>query len=146
MALQSRGIAQMRVIRPAAVVPERAARQIMEWLEDNDVTRGGCWLHDTSCVQRFSGPFDGPSGMRGSAVLLGSIHMVWERFTATIYRANITEAGAGQGLTVERLCDHVLGQVGLSLETCPRAELVDAPVPDPFRQIPRARPAFDVGA
>src|SRR4051812_45394350 len=91
MALQSRGIAQMRVIRPAAVVPERAARQIMEWLEDNDVTRGGCWLHDVSCVQRFSGPFDGPSGMRGSAVLLGSIHMVWDRFTATIYRANVTE-------------------------------------------------------
>lgn len=141
MALQSRGIAQMRVIRPAAVVPERAAKQIMEWLEDNDVTRGGRWLHDINCVQLFSGPFDGPSGMRGTAVLFGSIHMVWERWNATIYRANISEAGAGDGLTVERLCDHVLGVVGLSLATCPRADLVDAPVPDPFRLIPRARPA-----
>jgi hypothetical protein len=144
VALQAESVASERVIRPAAVVPERATRQIMAWLEDHDVTRGGCWLHDISCVQRFSGPFDGPSGMRGSAVLLGSIHMVWDRYSATIYRANVTDAGLRVGLTVERLCDQVLDAAGLSLVTCPRAELVDAPVPDPFRRgvIPAPRPAL----
>ena len=133
MALHTPYVATERVIRPAAVVPERAARQIMAWLEDHDVTGGGCWSHDVSYVQRFSGPFDGAAGMRGTAVLLGSIHMVWDRWSATIYRANVTEAGAQAGLSVEKLCDQVLGVAGLSLATCPRADLVDAPVPDPFR-------------
>ena len=135
-------IATEQVIRPAAVVPERAARQILTWLGDHDVTAGGCWLHDPSCVQRFSGPFDGVGGMRGSAVLLGSIHMIWDRWNATIFRANVTDAGARAGLTVTRLCDQLLGVAGLSLDTCPRADLVDAPVPDPFRRglIPRPSP------
>ena len=135
-------VASEQVIRPAAVVPERAARAIMEWLGEHDVTGGGCWLHDISCVQRFSGPFDGLGGMRGSAVLLGSIHMVWDRWDATIFRANVTEPGLQAGFTVTRLCDELLGVAGLSLATCPRAELVDAPVPDPFRRglIPRPSP------
>jgi hypothetical protein len=132
-------IATQQVIRPAAVVPERAAREIMDWLLRHDVTEGGCWLHDYTCVQRFSGPFDGVGGMRGSAVLLGSIHMVWDRYSATIFRANVTAHGVQSGLTVTKLCDQVLGVAGLSLATCPRADLVDAPVPDPFRLIPRPR-------
>ena len=135
-------VANEQVIRPAAVVPERAARVIMEWLRAHDVTDGGCWLHDISCVQRFSGPFDGLAGMRGTAVLLGSIHMVWDRWNATIFRANVTEPGVRAGLTVTSLCDQLLAVAGLSLETCPRADLVDAPVPDPFRRglVPRPSP------
>ena len=138
---QGWSVAHERVIRPAAVLPERAARQLMAWLEEHDVTRGGCWVHDVSYVKRFSGPWDGPAGMRGSALLLGSIHMIWDRYSATIYRASVTEEGAAAGLDVERLCDDVLSHVGLSLATCPRADLVDAPVPDPFRGlIPRPAP------
>lgn len=135
-------VANEQVIRPAAVVPERAARAIMQWLRDHDVTDGGCWLHDISCVQRFSRPFDGLAGMRGTAVLLGSIHMVWDRWNATIFRANVTEPGVRAGLTVTSLCDQLLSVAGLSLETCPRADLVDAPVPDPFRRglVPRPSP------
>ena len=136
-------LATEQVIRPAAVVPERAARQIMAWLAHHDVSSGGCWLHDVTCVQRFSGPFDGLGGMRGSAVLLGSIHMVWDRYSATIFRANVTDSGIRAGLTVTKLCDQVLGVAGLSLDTCPRADLVDAPVPDPFRLIPRPSPSRD---
>ena len=132
--LTSRQGAHERVIRPAAVLPERAAREMMRWLELHDVTCGGCWAHDVAYVKRFTGPFDGPSGMRGSAVLLGSVHMTWDRYEATIYRANVTDEGAARGLTVEGLCDELLGHVGLSLATCPRADLVDAPVPDPFRR------------
>ena len=123
-----------RVIRPAAVLPERAAREIMGWLADSDVTRGGCWAHDVSYIKRFSGPFDGPAGMRGSAVLLGSLHITWDKYTVTIYRVSITDAGVGRGLTVERLCDEVLGVAGLTLASCPRAQLASAPVPDPFRR------------
>jgi hypothetical protein len=141
MALTTQFGASERVIRPAAVVPERAAREMMRWLEQHDVTRGGCWLHDTSSVQRFDQPFNGPSGMRGSAVMLGSIHITWDRWDATIYRANVTEAGAALGMTVDSLCDEVLRPVGLTLASCPRAHLVDAPVPDPFRRIPRPSPS-----
>ena len=126
--------ASERVIRPAAVLPERAAREIMGWLATHDVTQGGCWAHDVSYIKRFSGPFDGLAGMRGSAVLLGSLHITWDRYSVTIYRVSVTDEGAARGYTVDRLCDEVLAIAGLSLATCPRADLVSAPVPDPFRR------------
>jgi hypothetical protein len=122
-----------RVLRPAALLPDRAAREIMRWLDDVDVTRGGCWMHDVSYIKRFSGPFDGVAGMRGSAVLLGSLHIVWEKFSVTIFRVNVTDEGLARGLTVDALCDEVLAVAGLSLATCPRASLSSTPLPDPFR-------------
>ena len=129
-----------RVIRPAAVLPQRAAREILDWLGRHDVTNGGCWSATVGTIQRYSGPFDGPSGMRGSAVLLGSLHTTWDTYEVTIYRVSITEAGALRGMTVDRLCDEVLAAADLSLASCPRAELVSAPVPDPFRaRLPRPR-------
>jgi hypothetical protein len=124
---------QDRVIRPAAVVPERAAREIMDWLAGRDVTKGGCWATDVSYIKRFSGPFDGPAGMRGSAVLLGSLHITWEKYEVTVYRANLTDEGVIRGLTVDALCDEVLAVAGLSLATCPRADLPTV-LPDPFRR------------
>lgn len=127
-----------RVIRPAAVVPGRVARLMLSWLEDHDVTVGGCWAHDIGYIKRFSGPFDGASGMRGSAVLLGSIYLTWDRYEATIYRAVVTPEGADAGLTVDRLCDEVLVPVGLTLASCPRAVLLDV-APDPFWRMPPPR-------
>ena len=56
-----------RVIRPAAVLPERAAREILAWLQTHDVSQGGCWSSAVGTIQRYSGPFNGPSGMRGDA-------------------------------------------------------------------------------
>ena len=129
-----------RVIRPAAVLPERAAREILAWLQTHDVSAGGCWSCAVGSIQRYSGPFDGPSGMRGSAVLLGSMHITWDTYDATIYRVSITDAGALRGLTVDRLCNEVLAVADLTLESCPRANLLAAPVPDPFRsRLPRPR-------
>ena len=129
-----------RVIRPAAVLPERAAREILDWLRRHDVTQGGCWSASVGTIQRYSGPFDGVSGMRGSAVLLGSLHTTWDTYEVTIYRVSITEAGALRGLTVDRLCDEVLAAADLTLASCPKADLVSAPVPDPFRaRLPRPR-------
>jgi hypothetical protein len=127
--------ASTRVIRPAAILADRDARAVMAWLGRHDVTAGGCWAHDVSYIKRFSGPFDGLSGMRGSAVLLGSIYITWERYQVTIYRVSITDEGAAAGITLEGLCDEVLQVVGLSLASCPRAQLADAPVPDPFRRL-----------
>lgn len=129
-----------RVIRPAAVLPERAAREILSWLQTHDVSLGGCWSSAVGSVQRYSGPFDGPSGMRGTAVLLGSLHITWDTYEATIYRVSITDAGAACGYTVDRLCDEVLRVANLTLASCPRANLLDAPRPDPFRrQLPLPR-------
>jgi hypothetical protein len=127
-------VEQERVIRPAAVLPEAAARDIMGWLARVDVTRGGCWMHDVSYIKRFSGPFDGLAGMRGSAVLLGSLHIIWEKYSVTIFRVNLTDEGLARGITVDGLCNEVLGIAGLSLDSCPRAALTAAPAPDPFRR------------
>jgi hypothetical protein len=123
-----------RVIRPAAIVPERAARLLMAWVADNDVAHGGVWAHDIGYFKRFSGPFDGLGGMRGSAVLLGSIHVTWDKYDVTIFRVSLTEEGVEHGLTVESLCDELLSHAGLTLATCPRADLAPAPVPDPFKR------------
>jgi hypothetical protein len=123
-----------RVIRPAAVVPERAARLLMAWVAANDVTHGGVWAHDIGYFKRFSGPFDGVAGMRGSAILLGSIHVTWDKYDVTIFRVSLTEAGSDHGLTVESLCDELLSHADLTLATCPRADLAPAPMPDPFKR------------
>ena len=123
-----------RVIRPAAVLSDRDARAVLGWLAKHDVTAGGVWAHDVSYIKRFSAPFNGVGGMRGSSVLLGSIYITWERYEVTIYRVAITDDGAAAGLTVDRLCDDVLQVVGLTLASCPRADLVPAPAPDPFRR------------
>jgi hypothetical protein len=123
-----------RVIRPAAIVPERAARLLIGWVAENDVTHGGMWAHDIGYFKRFSGPFDGPGGMRGTAVLLGSIHVTWDKYEVTIFRVSLTEDGIARGMTVESLCDELLRHAGLTLATCPRAQLAPAPLPDPFKR------------
>lgn len=123
-----------RVIRPAAVVPERLARLVLAWLQDNDVARGGVWSSDVASIQRFSAPFDGIGGMRGTAKLLGSLHITWDKYEVTIYRVHVTDEGSARGLTVEALCDEVLAAAGLTLASCPRANLSPAPLPDPFRR------------
>jgi hypothetical protein len=133
MELVGQRVERSRVIRPAAVIPARQALRMLAWLEDHHVSRGSYWLHDTQSIQRFDRPFDGPSGMRGSAVLLGAMHLMWDHYDATIFRANVTDAGLAAGMTVDQLCDEVLSSVDLTLASCPRADLVDAPKPDPFR-------------
>ena len=52
----------------------------------------------------------------------------------TLYRVTLTAAGSAAGWTVDRLCDDALSWVGLSLASCPRAELRSAPPGDPFRR------------
>lgn len=123
-----------RVIRPAAIVPEKCARLLLAWVASHDVTHGGVWAHDIGYFKRFSGPFDGLGGMRGSAVLLGSIHVTWDKYEVTIFRVSLTDEGVARGMTVESLCNELLLHAGLTLATCPRADLAPAPVPDPFKR------------
>ena len=59
------------------------------------------------------------------------------RHEITIYKVTVTENGLDQGWTVESLCDDALIWAGLTIATCPRAELTSPPesrpVPPPRR-------------
>ncbi len=123
------------IIRPAAVLPEAAARNVLAELEYQDVGRGGVWNASPGLWQRYDSPWVG--GRAGSSVLIGTIAAVYgtpSKHEITIYRATVTEPGAAAGWTVERLCDDALRWGGLTLATCPRAALVSPPTPDPFRR------------
>jgi hypothetical protein len=122
------------VIRPAAVVPEDAARRVMMELALHDVRMGGQWWSEPTLWKRFDKPWDGADGGAGSAELLGTMQIAYgvpTRYEITIYRATITGAGQQLGWTVESLCDEALRHGDLSLATCPRADL--APPPQPLR-------------
>lgn len=124
------------VIRPAAVLGIAEATQILRALERQDVARGGVWSATPGVWQRFDRPWDGEAGSRGAARLVGSIAVVYDaprRHEITIYRATVTDAGQAAGWDVERLCDDALAWAGLTLGTCPRAELANAAPADPFR-------------
>lgn len=134
------------VIRPAAVLGIAAAAEIIRALERHDVAKGGVWSATPGMWQRFDRPWDGESGGRGRAQLAGSIAVVYDeprRNEITIYRANVTAAGLAAGWTVERLCDDALSWAGLTLATCPRADLKAPPRPDPFH-LPAQRGALSV--
>src|SRR4051794_38477639 len=55
-------------VRPALVLPERAARALLDAAGQEDVSNGGCFAAGPAGIQVWSGPFDGPRGTRGSAV------------------------------------------------------------------------------
>lgn len=124
------------VLRPSAVLAEKAARIVVAELERRDVGRGGVWNASPGLWQRYDVPWDGRSGP-GSARLVGSIAAVYGtpgKYDITIYRVTTTEHGRSTGWTVESLCDDALRHAGLTLATCPRAALVAPPAPDPFRR------------
>ncbi|MGH3745193.1 MAG: hypothetical protein ACRDTP_10070 [Mycobacteriales bacterium] len=122
------------VIRPAAIVPEAAARAVLMELALRDVRVGGHWQAEPTVWRRYDRPWDGPDGGLGSAGMLGGIHVAYgipTRWEITIYRATVSVLGASSGWTVEMLCDEALGYGDLTLASCPRADLM-AP-PRPFR-------------
>ena len=125
------------VIRPSAVLGEKAARDVVRELERRDVSQGGVWNASPGLWQRYDVPWDGiPSGP-GSARLVGSIGAVYgtpSKYDITIYRVTTSEHGRAAGWTVEQLCDDALRYADLSLATCPRTGLATPPTPDPFRR------------
>jgi hypothetical protein len=123
------------VIRPAAVLGVAAATEILRALQRCDVGAGGVWSATPGMWQRYDRPWNGPSGCRGSAQLVGGIAVIYDeprRNEITIYRVSVTPAGVDAGWTVDRLCDDALAWVGLTLATCPRADLKAPPRADPF--------------
>ena len=124
------------VIRPAAVLDSRAATKVLDSLRRDDVSAGGVWNASASVWQRYDRAWNGIGGTRGEARLVGSVAVMYDapaRHEVTIYRVTITPAGAEAGWTLEALCDDALTATGLTLASCPRAELTTAPRIDPFK-------------
>ena len=120
------------VIRPAAVVPEEAARAVLMQLALRDVRLGGLWDTEPALWRRFDMPWENGAGNDATppSQLLGTIQVAYgvpTRYEITIFRATITKVGTDQGWTVEALCDEALAYGGLSLATCPRADLTPPP-------------------
>jgi hypothetical protein len=116
------------VIRPAAIIPESAARVIVRELE-----AGGVWTATTRIWNRYSAPGVDENG-QPTAPLIGRMEVAYgtpTRYEITVYRATLTSVGTAAGWTVESLCDEPLSFGGLRLATCPRASL--RPPPKPFR-------------
>jgi hypothetical protein len=121
------------VIRPAAVVPEEAARAILAALTANSVENGGHWVATTRQWYRYTEP-GLQSGGTPAGSLIGCIEAVYgatTRYEVTLYRVTVTPIGTEAGWTVEKLCDEPLAYGGLTLESCPRAQF--QPPPKPFR-------------
>jgi hypothetical protein len=120
------------VIRPAAILPEEAARAVLVELAARDVKLGGLWQSDPRLWSRYDSPWE--DGVRGNSQLVGTIQVAYgtpTRYEITVYRVTVTRRGVDLGWTVQSLCDEALGFGGIDLATCPRAALL-AP-PKPFR-------------
>jgi hypothetical protein len=123
------------VLRPSAIVPEDAARNILIEMAMRDVRLDGEWWADPATWRRYDKAWDGPERTQGTAELLGSIQIAYgtpTRYEITIYRVSVTRVGNERGVTVESLTNEALAFGGLTLENCPRADL--KPPPQPFQQ------------
>ena len=121
------------VIRPAAIVPEEAARAILVELSLNSVHAGGVWRAEPSRWNRYDRPWVSVHDP-GESCLLGSIQVAYgtpTKYEITIYRVSITRRGAELGFGVQGLTDEALSHGDLSLAQCPRASV--QPPPRPFR-------------
>lgn len=121
------------IIRPAAIIPETAARIIVRELEARSPASGGVWTATTRIWNRYESPGVDEHG-NPTSPLVGRMEVAYgtpTRYEITIYRATLTSVGTAAGWTVETLCDEPLAFGGLRLATCPRATL--RPPPMPFR-------------
>jgi hypothetical protein len=121
------------IIRPAAIVPEDAARVILAALQAQAVDKDGHWVATARQWCRYDSPGVDSNGAPFGK-LIGCIEAVYgatTRYEVTLYRVTVTPIGTADGWTVQSLCDEPLGFGGLSLATCPRAKM--QPPPKPFR-------------
>lgn len=128
------------IIRPAAVIPEGAARELLAWLDANSLANGGLWNVGaaTGIWQRYDKVRSGWFGERDDSQLVGGIYVTYDvprRHEVVLHRVQITDHGLMLGWTTIRLVDELLSYVGLSIATCPRD--TSAPTSykkDPFRR------------
>jgi hypothetical protein len=122
-----------QVIRPAAIVPEEAARAVLVELALRDVQNGGVWQSEPQLWSLFDRPWGGRDNPTG-AELIGTIQVAYgtpTKYEITIYRVTVTRFGTEHGWTVTSLTDAALVFGDLTLDQCPRATL-QAP-PKPYR-------------
>ncbi|NHC45001.1 hypothetical protein [Motilibacter aurantiacus] len=125
------------VIRPAAILPQGAARGVLVEIARRTTSRGGVWGCEPTLWSRFDRPWASPTDP-GDARLVGSLqvaHGTPSRFETTVYRVCVTLHGTELGWSVHSLCDETLGFGGTDLASCPRAALVAV------RRTPEGEPA-----
>jgi hypothetical protein len=128
------------VIRPAAVIPETAARELRAWLDGNSLEHGGLWSVGaaTGIWQRYDRAWNGPFGSRGDSQLVGTIYVTYNmprRHEVVVHRVQVADHGLMLGWTTTRLVDELLAKVGLSIATCPRDTTLPAQhAKDPFQR------------
>jgi hypothetical protein len=66
-----------QVIRPAAVIPEEAARSVLMQLALRDVRIGGVWDVEPNVWRRFDVPWDGGGDNHGASELMGTIQIAY---------------------------------------------------------------------
>ena len=121
-------------VRPALVLAEKQARELLAAAERGDVASGGCYSAGPAGVQVWSGPWDGGLGTHGASVHWGSVDWCYDtptRHYITIYRVMVTARGAAAGQTTEGLLARVLSLAGISAGQS--AALPVPPPRDPFR-------------
>ncbi len=124
-------------VRPALVLPEREARDLLAAAARRDVARGGVFSAGPAGIQVWNGPWDGAGGQRGSAEHLGSVDWSYDtpsRHYITIYRVLVTATGAARGLSPTDVMEQVLALSGLHAEETALGQAVPTPR-DPFRSI-----------
>lgn len=123
-------------VRPALVLREREARELLAEARHHDVGVGGPFSAGPAGIQVWSGPFDGANGTHGSAVHLGSVDWIYDtpvRYYATIYRAMVTAQGIAVSHTPQTVLESVLRLTGLTVEGA-RLTMPMPPPRDPFRR------------
>src|SRR4051812_42243229 len=121
------------VIRPAAIVPEEAARAVLVELALRDVQNGGGWQSEPQLWSLYDRPWHGYNNPAG-AELIGTIQVAYgtpTKYEITIYPVTPTRFGGDHGRTVPSPTHAAPGVRGLTLDACPRATL-SAP-PRPFK-------------
>ncbi len=124
-------------VRPALVLAERETRELLAAAKGHDVGTGGQFSAGPAGIQLWSGPFDGPSGTKGTAVHLGSVDWSYDtpaRHYATIYRVMVTHAGVDAGDTTLSILAQVLNLGGLAADGA-RISMPAPPAADPFRRL-----------
>lgn len=128
----SEQFASQEVIRPAAVLSEVHTRMILAGLATDDVQHGGHWWTRSGAWRRYDSPWAPGAVEPGDAVHLGTISCVYDspaRYCVTVFRVSMTSYGLTQGWTTESLCDDAFRHAGLTLGSCPRADLAEPPRP-----------------
>lgn len=132
--------ASQEVIRPAVVLTEHHARQILTGLVRDDVRTGGHWWTRVGTWRRYEHPWRPGDDDPGDVPHLGSLSCVYDsptRYCVTVFRVSLTAYGLERGWTTASLCDDAFRHAGLSFAECPRADMREPPVPFAHLEVPR---------